>query len=298
LIQLHFDDYVNSIMSREIAVATPELKKPTYLFKLPDEIRNKIYEYALSSTHLFLRMPFDDQQAVSADPTRLKRPILQSRQTDSPDVEYNQLKFVCRQAYAETAGLELKYNGLIVCDRSRDDEAVGLQFVKFLENIGAAKHSWLHGCLIDLVDGRENENRPGHTFLPDSAATVARIASFCNANPSVSVHYIIPSFDALVKPHKPVICPITFMSTGIYYAHFLRNRKNDSMLQFAPNVNGEDWTRNIDIQTLQAPNLRFRPVDDTLDEAEFRRFLNQQPIPEEAVNRLLVYARRLVGRGL
>jgi hypothetical protein len=223
--------------------------------------------------------------------------ILQSREIDSPNVEYNQLKFVCRQAYAETAGLELKYNDLIVCDRSRGDEAVGLQFVKFLENIGAAKHSWLHGCSIDPVDRREKDIRPGHTFLPDSAATIARIASFCNANPSISAHYIIPGFDALAKPNKPVICPFTFMSTGVYYAHFLRNRKNDSRLQFAPDV-GEDWTRNIDVQTLQAPNLRFRPVDDTSDEAEFSRFLNQQPISEKAGKRLLVYARRLVRQGL
>jgi hypothetical protein len=48
-------------MSREIAVATPDSKKPTYLFKLPGEIRNKIYEYALSSPgHLYLHMPLDD----------------------------------------------------------------------------------------------------------------------------------------------------------------------------------------------------------------------------------------------
>jgi hypothetical protein len=207
-----------------------------------------------------------NRQAVSTGPMRLKRPILQSY-TDSPDIEYDQFKFACREAYEETADLELKYNHLVVSPRSRDDEAVGVQFLRFPELIGAAKYSWLRRCSIYPIDRRGGKIRPGHKFLPDTSTTIARIASFCNGNLSVGVHYTIPIFGKI-----PNSCSakdvIVFVHTGMYYMHILRNKKLPVMARYEPKFKGEDWAQTIEIQTLQAPNLRFRPARDSFNEAD------------------------------
>jgi len=70
----------------------------SHFFKLPGEIRNAIYAYALeSSSELFLRMPLEDKtggafsrrETVSVGLKRFHKPILQTHASDAPDVEFN-----------------------------------------------------------------------------------------------------------------------------------------------------------------------------------------------------------------
>ncbi|KAI4953036.1 hypothetical protein J4E86_006575 [Alternaria arbusti] len=78
------------------------------LLKLPGELRNKIYELALSSpSPLYLHSPEAPRQVVRHSEN------LGALGTPSPVkryVEFNMLKYVNRQLYSETAGLDFKYN--------------------------------------------------------------------------------------------------------------------------------------------------------------------------------------------
>jgi hypothetical protein len=266
----------------QMALATSDPEEPDCFFNLPPEIRNRIYGYVLTAprAQLYLRMPYEDQ-AVPNLSSRLKRPILQNWYIDGPDVEFNQLKYVSCQAYAETAGLELKYNQLVVTDRTENDGAVGAQLLKFLEHVGVAKHSWLRGSSIALKKGWISNVGPGHGFLPDDAAAIARLASFCNANPSVGVYYTIPAFGPFEKTTEYLnghLRPSDFIRAAIYYGRILREEGyNYDSLQ----LKREEWVGNTDIHILQAPNLRFRAGQNTLDETEFRDYLAHMRVSEE-----------------
>lgn len=70
---------------------------------LPAELRNHIVAYALTTSARTLQyMPNDNLHS--------EKPIFEDPQ--QPDHEFNQLKYVCKQLYYETAGLEIKYNAL------------------------------------------------------------------------------------------------------------------------------------------------------------------------------------------
>ncbi|KAI4607599.1 hypothetical protein J4E83_009496 [Alternaria metachromatica] len=78
------------------------------LLKLPGELRNKIYELVLTSpSPLYLHSPEAPRQVVRHSEN------LGALGTPSPVkryVEFNMLKYVNRQLYSETAGLDFKYN--------------------------------------------------------------------------------------------------------------------------------------------------------------------------------------------
>lgn len=70
---------------------------------LPAELRNQIVTYALTT-------PTNTLQYNPHNHPRYNKPIFEDPQ--HPNHEFNQLKYVCKQLYAETAGLEINYNAL------------------------------------------------------------------------------------------------------------------------------------------------------------------------------------------
>lgn len=78
-------------------------------FRLPAELRNKIYELVLTAPNITRII------CVPGTARRKQKPKLVDPQR--PEFEFNQLKFVNRQLYKETAGLEV--SGLVLeCKRS------------------------------------------------------------------------------------------------------------------------------------------------------------------------------------
>jgi hypothetical protein len=146
-------------------------EKPCYFLDMPAEIRNRIYHYAMTSTTsvLELRMPPTQkttQLNVTArqyQPTTsallqakrgISRPILMSGSGDGLDVEFNQLKFVNKQLYQETAGIEIQSNDIVVTHQWTHEELVGLQLVKFINHLSLLVRPWLAGCTFFMKDLR------------------------------------------------------------------------------------------------------------------------------------------------
>jgi hypothetical protein len=73
------------------------------LLDLPREIRDMIYEYALTEDQGLLLVEHDDTQ----------KSFRGCRPTD-PSTESNCLKYICRQLYYETKGLGLGLNNLTI----------------------------------------------------------------------------------------------------------------------------------------------------------------------------------------
>jgi hypothetical protein len=157
------------------------------LLTLPGDVRSRIMEYALtSSAPLHLVSPLKSPpkgavrpfSAVMAARLCVKRPILVDPQSETGDgVELNQIKFVCRQAYAETAGHELRFNDNIIAGEDSTFE----QLFQFGEHIGS-KTRWLKNRTITLSDLRLRYRNPGElnptkilmNLFPDTADMIAK----------------------------------------------------------------------------------------------------------------------------
>ncbi|KAI4915123.1 hypothetical protein J4E90_005162 [Alternaria incomplexa] len=80
---------------------------PNRLLALPRELRDIIYEYALTEDEGLLLF----ERRTLGEPYSSRR-IFEGRRPTDPDVESNRLKYVCRQLYDETKGLGLGLNDL------------------------------------------------------------------------------------------------------------------------------------------------------------------------------------------
>jgi hypothetical protein len=103
---------------------------PKTLLSLPPEIRNRIYEFAMNSNGALFYFVAD----VSSNRKSLFHTNFQSDVHKATD--FDQLKFVNRQLYSKTAGLELKRCTSLVFDHTCNLEVVqGAQEVDLLRPI-------------------------------------------------------------------------------------------------------------------------------------------------------------------
>ncbi len=102
------------------------------LLRLPGEIRNRIYEYALAA----------DDNKISAKPCGLDSKNVQIHLylPENENIDFNLLKFVCRQLYKETAGIEAKFNTVYFGARKPAE-----MFVHFIATCSTKRASVMRG---------------------------------------------------------------------------------------------------------------------------------------------------------
>jgi hypothetical protein len=166
-----------------------------FLSMLPAEIRNTIYELALTAPEP-LRC-FDPVLWDEYNPTNKRHYLyLRATPTDALDelafefdtVEYNQLKYVSKEVYAETVGLELKYNEITLrVSRKNGYASSFLLLNRWLSSIPVTKRSWIKTINITIETmGRCVEGGP------EDADTLTCLTRLCNDNPSMRVKYYLP----------------------------------------------------------------------------------------------------------
>ncbi|KAF2640341.1 hypothetical protein P280DRAFT_507848 [Massarina eburnea CBS 473.64] len=171
------------------------------LMDLPGEIRNLIYEFALTSpSPLHYREPISDTT----------KPLIYEPATEySQAAEINQIKYVNKRLYAETAGLEVVFNTILFARKEEKESTPGTMFLRFWNSMtDNKKMRMLHAQLEDKFseakyDAEEDPNNRLFALLDhpttDSAMTIACLADACdtsyrlrNKKGTLQVDYILP----------------------------------------------------------------------------------------------------------
>jgi len=145
------------------------------LLQLPRELRDMIYEYALTEPGGLVA---DVVRGLDAW-TRFRA----AENEEHQELESNQLRFVCRQLYVETSALGLRYNDLIFC--LPDEEA----FVTVYDLFDRFHHSCAPTYLNDI---RRITVFDDETDIPEEAVQLESLLSpslirFCEKYPKTTV---------------------------------------------------------------------------------------------------------------
>ncbi|KAF1944321.1 hypothetical protein EJ02DRAFT_98722 [Clathrospora elynae] len=146
--------------------------------RLPGELRNRICEYSLTTTEV---LQFTEHRGKA----RLLDPANKVK-------DFNKLKYVCRQLYKETAGLEVKFNTVVIrFDFSSSPKREPARiFGTFLTTCAPSKVSWFADIILKSSHSGHNLND-----LLEPASHIFPVATFCRMNPHVKIRYIPGGFE-------------------------------------------------------------------------------------------------------
>lgn len=244
------------------------------LLRLPAEIRNKIYEYALHCDNDALQYRYWKTKGN-------QRPIFHAQHKSNKDVQdFNQLKFVCRQLYHETGSLEIQCNALAFKKIARWELEASAQFLRFVKALPREKLEWLRTITL---------SRNPYTFryswawcpgvVSRELPSIIKISQFCVTHPHIDVNFIIPHFKIHIKnhllpnTHSPDI--VGFVENAVYINRILRDKDVAfliaALLSDHFNKEARILRKGRLVQEFQASNLRFWPDMRVFDECEFRK---------------------------
>jgi hypothetical protein len=251
------------------------MSTPFPLFRLPGELRNRVYELVLTSSEP-LRY-----SVYSAD--QVEKPVLGVATTsDRVTLEFNQLKYVNKALYAECAGLEIKYSDISFGSYINEGKPPGYQFIAWVETMTPTKQHWLNKTTITLQDPYSATKKPAFRLqsVPDTAHTIAQLAEFCRTHSNITMTYSLPHWKLPTGAYYPSqSLERERWDDAIWYAreaahfyyHALRPPEmhpktmpaHTSILFRSKNLpkQARRW-RNFTgagLETLQAENLRFIP---------------------------------------
>jgi hypothetical protein len=156
--------------------------------RLPAELRNQIYQLALSTPEPLVLISKYDGLAT-----------LLLSDFDGVTREFNQLKYVNKQVFTETEHIELKYNDITVNRTKVEDDPPAAQFLNWVYAMMPPMHSWLDGATVVLSDESKSYELSSITHVSDSARTMSYLARFCNAHIEVSIHYHLPQLNFAIN---------------------------------------------------------------------------------------------------
>lgn len=282
------------------------------LLSLPAEIRNHIYEYALTApSHLefsrdaysllggkpVFRLPLQDCQHNEQQKsmfcfanTAAKNTNTAKRQQDKK-LGFNTLKFVSKQLYMETAGLEVKYNPLMMTRpmNTKFSFSPTRLLIDFLRPLGTYKLRWLTTITIKHVTD-EDPVDCAHLIMPDNFSMLINLSNICMENPHIEVKYILPALspaqDLFPAPDLDGY-PLHIMQCGMFYSMLLYGRAADLwhdpwLRQNLPIARryARAWKGDLDPGALWCPNLGFFLVE--LQNGSYEKYFD--PYKTEALS--------------
>ncbi|PVH98894.1 hypothetical protein DM02DRAFT_629885 [Periconia macrospinosa] len=166
-------------MSDEIQEKNDKL----HFFRLPRELRDKIYDYALYEPEGLFYWQYEDG---TANFTRHSSELHAA----------NQLKYTSRQFRQETCGIEIKINKLIFQSHTlRNSKYVATppaqQFMEFLDMCSESTLQSLRRVHLDHVGFVEEGIESGSAAFLEYMHHVHEVEAFCQVYPSVTVFWQI-----------------------------------------------------------------------------------------------------------
>ncbi|RMZ72465.1 hypothetical protein GMOD_00007458 [Pyrenophora seminiperda CCB06] len=287
---------------RRDPVFTPRVNPFT---RLPGELRNQIYGYVLTADkglefiHRLASLS-RRRDKYSENKSFFKERGQQINKT-TPVGDFNQLKFVCRLFYAETACLEIKLNSILF--DSADYNFYGYKvigaaqvFNLFTSSCGPAKAAWLTQV--------EMSHHTCQCFFKDEPTQWLEkfegVEEFCRANPQCTIKYFV--FDFQPPYNKPTFQMLTgFMSQGFQIGYVMRRQQFE---EFYRNVRFvEDPSQHVanvePIFSADLPNFRIFPRRGTVIHDEFKAaFAQRIPLSTEWYKRCIDLCEDWITNGL
>lgn len=241
------------------------------LLNLPDELRNNIYARVLTimpSSPIEITFPRNEYGPS------VNRKHLRPLRSFSTLPEFNQLKYVCRELYNDTAALELKYNDLAFSQVARAELEPDRQLLEFTRLCSLTKFAWLTTVELHIKALAIPYYEHLSYFLkPHHMNAYARVAQFCRKHPAISVKYILNSFTWLSAFHAAHESG-GFINQGIVLQKTLRDRDvswlNPKMARYLLTM-GTYFRGDRKEQSWFTSNLRLFPRQGAFDEKIFRR---------------------------
>lgn len=180
-------------------------------------------------------------------------------------VEFNQLKFVNKQLYAEAADLELKFNHILVGVRIKPGHVrPGHLFLHWLSNLTPAKTAWLRTITLKHIEPVRRIPSNFSTFpleFPEPPETFAELAVACRANPNMTVRYEMLGW--IFGPPFPMYALVFAYAFRGYdelrmLLHMLGIHPQSELCGIVQRA-AEKWQNGVDYQALNARNLRILP---------------------------------------
>ncbi|KAF2649551.1 hypothetical protein K491DRAFT_683736 [Lophiostoma macrostomum CBS 122681] len=250
-----------------------------HFLELPGELRNQIYDFALYEPD-----GLHYQYQLHDESFKLYRSSCK-REDVAKHTEANQLKYVCRQLYAETAGYGLGLNSLKFTRISLLHPSAAQQFLAFVE---ACSASQLHQIRQVDLDTHINvlKTKKGPTNIDvkwtlECGGPILDVIRFCWAHPKATVN--IRSFEGAPLENesiRPVVADgikslvqwrylMGCVILGTYRgANLSRLLPDPSLLQICERRIKSQHTE-VSLDLLNAPNIKFR-LRGEFDEEEFR----------------------------
>lgn len=269
----------------------------TSFFSLPREIRDQIYEYVLTADDntLSYRVCYGVETDTAVfcgnnheEPVELSKPCMSLEHRNE---QHNQLRYVCRQLYTETNGLEFKLNDVVIHGEEPSlartfFKAVQVNYVK--KNLFQFRNIELY-CHLGIFDMSKILQAAvvDDPILYDSPQDLIRLAQICRANDKMKIRYMLPQFCYLkssrLRGHSS--SREETLRIGVFFNMLLRGKDLRFLLQetprpvvemlineatelgrrLAPGSSAEqgpestEQTRTFSEQ-IATPNLRFFPV--------------------------------------
>ncbi|KAF2730122.1 hypothetical protein EJ04DRAFT_568017 [Polyplosphaeria fusca] len=268
----------------------PQPPPRSLLLELPAEIRNQVCQYVL--TRRFPLVFFEGRCSEQAwnRPALKRDPVLfeDSSSTNLLRKRYvigrfyspfmNNLKFVCKKLFAETAGLELQYNDIVFItgyERTRSRRPsywmkpiytdVYHSFMTFSRICTPSKFQCMQKVILN---GGTGIGYPTDRKFPFKAQGLERMVSASREFPSIKFRWLCPCF--------PVQGSVWLMFiNGVQYISALRGKQasQDLVRQFSSGKledsmwpwpwNSPDtiqsWRGNIPVEAFHAPNFSYFP---------------------------------------
>jgi hypothetical protein len=210
------------------------------LLRLPRELRDVVYQYALSEDGGLVADIIDD----CGQPLQLR-----AKHTGNNEQESNQLRLTCRQLYAETSGLGIQYNDITFIDTTKRGRTSAYQhFTRFIDIISHAHLNKVKRAII--LDGQT----PYH----DESLDLMR--KCCHTYPVLKICHNLPYLVVVVRLH------CTKSLDGEEYMHgmdYLRDARKRSIYLHATidDVDADDVDEIVGHEGpytfAHPPNLRF-----------------------------------------
>jgi hypothetical protein len=242
------------------------------LLRLPPELRNRIYGYALT---------INKDLCYAYHGTGVT-PLLCDAYPDSYlsttfGIEFNKLKYVCLQLYVETAAIELRFNTVNIRGRYHEPERrPTLVASDFLERLSLSMRSRLIHVVLKLAHSELPRGFNNVSWLIEDPSSFVRIAKFCVQNPHVRVDYVVRAFSTYditrsCSTRNPSGRVRMFLSQGIWVSSLFLGAELHAIVPrdyvdrcYCFFENTYSVTEGGNIIEPTASNLRIRPADTEL----------------------------------